>query len=290
MVSSNEGSEEQNKKNTLAEEEFRELRDLIYSKCGIYYTESKKYLLEERIFKKFSINRFKSYDEYISLLRSDDSREELNSLFEAITINETSFFRAEQQFEVFERIITPEIINVKRNIGSNKFRIWSAASSTGEEAYSLAMLINEKIKPNHPDIDFEIIGSDINNAVIETAKKGIYKEYSVKHVPELYLKKYFKVEGNSYILNNDIKQLVQFININLYDQNQMKIYTNFDVIFCCNVLIYFDKPSKEQVVSYLYDSLNKNGYLFVGYSESLHGISKDFKLIHLQRALSYKND
>lgn len=274
----------------LSDGTFKELRDEIYNLCGIYYTESKKYLLEGRIAKRITSLGLRTFDDYLNLLKSPQSRHEINQLFEAITINETYFFRAEQQFEAFEKIITPELIKSKVNMTNPIIRIWSAASSTGEEAYTIAMLILEKIKPLFPRVQFQILGSDINNAVLETARKGIYKEYSIRNVPASYLNKYFTKQGNQYQLNDEVKKMVKFLNLNLYDSVQMRSITNCDIVFCCNVLIYFDIPSKQQVVSYLYDSLNKGGYLFIGYSESLHGISKAFKLIHLPKAMAYKKE
>ncbi len=274
----------------LSDNTFKELRDVIYNLCGIYYTESKKYLLEGRIAKRISSKGLVTFEDYLNLLKSPQSRHEINQLFEAITINETYFFRAEQQFDSFEKIITPELIKAKSNQGNPVIRIWSAASSTGEEAYTIAMLILEKIKPLYPKVQFQILGSDINNAVLETARKGIYKEYSIRNVPPAYLNKYFTKQGNQYLLNEEVKKMVKFLNLNLYDSVQMRSISNCDIIFCCNVLIYFDIPSKQQVVSYLYDSLNKGSYLFIGYSESLHGISKAFKLIHLPKAMAYKKE
>ncbi len=274
----------------LSDATFRDLRDVVYSLCGIYYTESKKYLLEGRIAKRITARGLNSFEDYLSLLKSPQSRHEINQLFEAITINETYFFRAEQQFEAFEKIIIPEIIKSKSQSGNPIIRIWSAASSTGEEAYTLAMILLEKVKPLFPNVQFQILGSDINNAVLETARKGIYKEYSVRNVPPNYLNKYFTKQGNTYLLSEEVKKIVKFMNLNLYDSVQMRSIINCDVIFCCNVLIYFDIPSKQQVVSYLYDSLNKGSYLFIGYSESLHGISKAFKLVHLPRAMAYKKE
>ena len=273
----------------MSDETFVELRDVIYRLCGIYYTESKKYLLEGRISKRLIARNFKNFEEYVEFIKSPLNRVEINQLFEAITINETYFFRADQQFEAFEKIIVPEIIK-NRSVINPYFRIWSAACSTGEEAHTLAIIILEKLKPIFPNIQFQILATDINNAVLESAKSGIYKEYSIRNIPPYFLNKYFKKQGASYALSEEVKNMVKFTNLNLYDQNQMRSVMNCDIIFCCNVLIYFDIPSKQQVVSYLYDSLNKGGYLFIGYSESLHGISKAFKLIHLPKAMAYKKE
>jgi chemotaxis protein methyltransferase CheR len=281
---------EDQKKLILEQNTFNELRDVIYKKTGIYFNESKKYLLEGRIAKRIEAKRMESFEEYVSLLKSFNAREEMNKLFEAITINETYFFRAEQQFEAFEKIIVPEILKPKIGQTMPVFRIWSAASSSGEEAYTLALIILEKLKPMYPHVQFQIVASDINNAVLDSARKGIYKEYAVRNIPDNYMRKYFKKSGATYVINNEVKKMVKFINLNLFDQTHMRTMINCDIIFCCNVLIYFDLPSKQQVVSSLYDALNRGGYLFIGYSESLHGVTKAFKLIHLPKAMAYKKE
>ena len=274
----------------MTDSTFMRLRDSIYKKSGIYYTESKKYLLEGRIAKRLLERGLQTFDQYVDYIDSPKAKNEIHQLFEAVTINETYFFRAESQFDAFEKIIVPEIMRNKKKIGNNIFRVWSAASSTGEEAYTLAILFLEKLRPLYPGPQFQILASDINNAVLESARKGVYKEYSIRNIPKHLLLKYFRKSGDKYIINNDVKKLVKFMNINLYDEQAMRMITACDIIFCCNVLIYFDSASKQQVVSNLYNSLNKGGYLFIGYSESLHGISKAFKLIHLPKAMAYKKE
>lgn len=274
----------------LSDNTFNDLRNFIYNQCGIYYTDNKKYLLEGRLAKRISANRQNSFEEYFSFIKSPSGRNELNELFEVITINETYFFRAPTQFDAFETMIVPEILNTRQFLFNPVFRVWSAASSTGEEAYTLAILILEKLKPLYPKVQFQILASDINNQVLEQARSGVFKEYSIRNVPPHLLKKYFKQQGTNYVISDEVKQMVKFMNINLYDQAQMRSVMNCDVIFCCNVLIYFDIPSKQQVVTHLYNSLNKGGYLFIGYSESLHGISKAFKLVHFPKAMAYQKE
>jgi len=139
-------------------------------------------------------------------------------------------------------------------------------------------------------VQFQVFASDIDRVVLEQAQKGIYKEYAVRNIPKDLLAKYFRFDGNFYILSDNVKNIVKFSNINLYNATQMRQMRGIDVVFCCNVLIYFDMASKQQVVSYIYDSLNRGGYLFIGYSESLHGLSKAFKLVHLQKTMVYKKE
>jgi len=271
---------------------FKEFRDFIYQHSGIYFTDTKKELLESRIAKRLITHKLYSFEEYFTFLHSPEGRIEIPALYESITINETYFFRTEQQFEVLEHVIIPELIKFHQEHGETNptIKIWSAATSSGEEAYTIAIIIAEKIQPLYPNVKFQIIGTDINNAVLETARRGVYKEYAVRNVSPEILKKYFYQEGNSYHLSPEIRSSVSFHNFNLFDQSAMNSMRGMDVIFCCNVLIYFDVESKIKVIENLCESMNKGGYLFVGYSESLHGLSKNFKLIHLHKAMAYRKE
>ena len=266
-------------------------RKYIYENCGIYFQDNKKYLLESRLQKRVNFLGLGSFEEYYSFVTdSFKGTSEKKYLYEAITINETFFFRNQPQFDAMTSSILPELIQKKRSANQKKIRIWSAASSSGEEAYSTAMLIKDLILPKNPDFQFEIVGTDINNAVVDVSKKGIYKEYSVRQTPPYFLKKYFKRVDNTFQINPEIVSMANFKVMNLYDDAAMKMMYNFDLILCSNVLIYFDIKSKIKVVSHLYDSLNNGGYLFIGYSETLHGISKAFKLISFPKTIGYKKE
>ena len=273
----------------ISNSDFEELRDFIYKHCGIFISENKKYLLESRIKKRIQANYLRNIGEYLRLIKSINNRNEINQLLDLVTINETYFFRAENHLEALENEIIKEIIANKGTI-NQFFNIWSAASSTGEEAYSIAMLISEKIQPQFPNIKFRILGTDLNSQVIETAKKGIYNNYAIKRLPSNYIKKYFTIQDGKYHIKDEIKRMVRFVQLNLFDENEVKKMTFFDIIFCANVLIYFDNSSKEKVVSSLYNSLNKGGYFFIGCSESLHNITKNFKIVHFYKAIAYKKE
>lgn len=274
----------------LTDELFRQLRDFIYQKTGIYFQDNKKYLLEGRIGKRIQLLELKGFDEYLQLLRSPQGSNELPYLYEAVTINETYFFRNEPQFDVFERVLVPDILSRRSTNGRARLRVWSAASSSGEEAYTIALIYLEKLKPKYPWLEIEIVGTDINNAVLTIARSGVYGEYSVRNIPGQYLEKYFERDGGKYYLSDQVKQLVRFEHLNLYDRIKMKRMTQFDVVFCCNVLIYFDLKSKIQVISDIYDAMNPGGYLFIGYAESLHGISSAFKLLNFPKTVVYKKE
>ncbi len=271
----------------LSQETFLELRDFIYQLTGMYFNEPKISLLEGRINQRLEELQITSFEEYLNYIKNDENAEELTTFLDLVTINETFFFRSQPQFDAIQNIILPNIIKTKKE-GKKTVRIWSAACSTGEEAYTLAIIILEYIKPQFPDVTFQILASDINTDVIEQAKLGFYKDYAIKNTPPHILSKYFKISGTTYVVNDEVKKLVKFNNINLIDSNALKLLQGVDLIICANVLIYFDIESKQKVVSSLYDILNTGGYLFVGYSESLHGISKAFSLVHLPKSLAYK--
>ena len=275
----------------LTDKLFEEWRLMIYQNTGIWFQDNKKYLLESRLMKRMNYLGVNTYEKYLEVVRYGSDRiQEQKFLYEAITINETFFFRNQPQLEAMVSTIVPEILKNPNRVQKNRIKVWSAASSSGEEAYSVAIMLNEFIKPKFPQLEFEIVGTDINYAVVETAKQGIYKEYSVRNSPPYYLKKYFRTNGDTYLIDPGIKKNVSFKVMNLYNDLDLKLMMNFDIIFCANVLIYFDLRSKIKVVSGLYNSLIKNGYLFIGYSETLHGISKAFKVISFPKTVAYKKE
>lgn len=281
----------ENKKILMSDASFNQWRKYIYELSGIQFQNNKKYLLESRLQKRVNYLNLKSFDEYLSYLKTNPKREfEKQRLLEAITINETYFFRNQAQFDALANNVIPELLSSEKRRNKNQIRIWSAASSTGEEAYSMAMIINELVLPKYPNLRYEIVGTDINHAVVETAQNGIYKQYSVRNMPPLYLHKYLSLNNNIYQVKPELKKNVKFKVLNLYDSAAMRMMNRFDVIFCANVLIYFDDESKRKVVSNLYDALNNDGYLFIGYSESLHGISKAFKLVSFPKTIGYKKE
>jgi chemotaxis protein methyltransferase CheR len=275
----------------MSDETFRQLREFIYQQTGIYFQDNKKYLLEGRIGKRVQLLGMKSQEEYLQMIKFGARRtEEMRHFYDAITINETFFFRNEPQFEAFENTLVPSIMARRGSLTRQKLRVWSAASSSGEEAHTIAMIYLERLRLKYPGLELEVVGTDISNAVLETARKGVYRDYSIRNMPKHYLNKYFVVEDGRYLVRDEVKNLVRFDHMNLFDQSRMRMMSNFDVIFCCNVLIYFDAKSKIQVVSNLYDALNRGGFLFIGYAESLHGISTAFKLENFPKTVAYKKE
>jgi chemotaxis protein methyltransferase CheR len=275
----------------LSDETFALLRDFIYARTGIYFPEKKKYLIEGRLTKRLQLLNVNHFEDYLQLLKFGQQREsEFELLCNTVTINETSFFRNEGQMNAFQQKLAGEIVDAKKTFGRRILRIWSAACSSGEEPYTLAILFLEYLKPRYPDLQVEIIGTDINTAVIDMARAAEYSHYAIRSLPEPYVKKYFNNCNGLYRLRNEVKELVQFEYNNLIDHQTMRQMTHFDFIFCSNVLIYFDQKAKIQVVGDLYDSLNRGGYLFIGSSEMLHRISNAFKLVSFPKTTVYKKE
>lgn len=273
---------------TLSDETFEQLRSHIYERLGIWFADKKKYLLEGRLAKRLQILNLASFESYLQVLKYGRNREEeFPHLCNAVTINETFFFRNNPQLEALERTVIPlmKVAGKDRTI-----RIWSAASSSGEEPFSVAMLYLERLQPRYPGLRIEVLGTDISTSALDVAKRGEYSQYAIRNLPDAYLKKYFIQQGERFLLKDQVRQLVKFDVLNLVDRQQMKSMRNYDIIFCCNVLMYFDQKAKIQVVGDLYNSLNYNGFLFIGFSELLHGISTAFKVVSFPQTTGYRKE
>lgn len=266
---------------SLTDQTFRELRNFIYDKCGIFISDSKKYFIESRLSRRLQVNGLSHFDDYLHMIQYNANGKELEHLFDAITTNETFFFREPQQTDLFIDVIVPRIVEQS---GKKEVKVWSAACSTGEEPYTIAMLLKEKMGT----VRTEIIASDISQGVIGSAKRGVYNNYSVRNVPESYLKKYFTANGQTFELSPAIKSMVSFQQVNLTDEKKIRAMGEKDVIFCRNVLIYFDDKAKQKVVSLLYDCLKPKGYLFTGASESLHSITRAFRPAAINKVIVYQ--
>ena len=271
---------------TMNEDIFKQLRDFIYEKTGIYVPDNKKYFLENRLSRIVKEKNFRGYEDYLHFLNYSAQRHDIARLFDAITTNETFFFREPQQFEVFSNNLVPQIIKENTQMGRKDIKIWSAACSTGEEPYTIAMILLEK--PELASTRKEIYASDISESVLMSARKAIYGNYSVRNIPPHYMAKYFKDSGGIYVLSDIVKSMVKFMNINLINEKEVKQLKGIDVVFCRNVLIYFDDKAKKKAVSLIYDVLRPKGYLFVGTSESLHNITRSFRPTVINKVVIYQ--
>lgn len=263
----------------LQDATFRQLRDFVHEQCGIYIPDTKKYLLEKKLLELIERRGLSGFEEYLRRLKSGEDGE-VSSLFDVVTTHETYFFREPNQLAVLTDVILPDMI--RANNGA--VRIWSSACSTGEEPYTIAMLIKEK----RPHVRPEIIASDISAAAIEAARRGIYGSYSLRNLPQQYLERYFKKSNAGHEIDKEIKNSVRLMQINLIDEHRVRSMVGMDVIFCRNVLIYFDEKVKKKVVSSLYDSLRPGGYLFIGTSESLHMVTRAFRPVVFNKVVVYQ--
>jgi len=270
----------------LTDATFRQLRDFIYEKSGIFIPDNKKYFIENRLGKRVQEKNLKGYEDYLYVLKFGGDKAELTKLFDLITTNETFFFREPQQFEVFGGELMAKIIAENAKSGRKDIRVWSAASSTGEEPYTIGMLLLEK--PETAALRKDIYASDISESVLSSAAAAVYGSYAIRNIPDNYMKKFFTNTNQQYQLSATVKSLVRFMKVNLIEDKDSKSIRGMDVIFCRNVLIYFDEKAKQKAVSLLYDALRPNGYLFIGTSESLHNITRAFKPTVINKVIVYQ--
>ncbi len=273
----------------ISDEEFVLLRDFIYQQCGIFIAENRKYLVENRLSNRIKELNLKSYNEYYNFLRFDANRRaELNKLFEVVTTNETSFFRNPPQLEVFQKSVLAETLEQCKKSGQKKLRIWSAGCSTGEEPYTLAIILHEVLKNDIRTWDIKITANDLSEAVLSAARRGVYNEYALRTTPKEIISSYFTKEGNLYKVDPALKHIVSFGQINLSDKEQLRRVEKSQIVFCRIVIIYFDDEMKRKVINAFYDNLEPTGVLLIGHSESLHNISRAFQLEHHKGTIVYR--
>lgn len=269
----------------LPDDVFRLLRDQIYGRSGIWFNDTSKYLLQKRLSPRARELNFDSFQKYFYFLQYDPRADaEFDQIFDLVTTNETYFFREPAQLSAFIEEIIPELLSRKT---IKKIRIWSAGCSSGEEPYSLAMLLQEAGWYDHAT--FEIFASDINQQVLAKARKGTYRESAFRATTPHLRERYFtRNDDSSWRITDEIRNRVSFGRLNLYDEARVSLLGHLDIVFCRNVIIYFDDASKRVVVSNFYNRLVDGGYLLLGHSESLISLSTQFKLRHLKHDMVYQ--
>jgi chemotaxis protein methyltransferase CheR len=270
----------------MTDDVFKQLRDFIYEQSGIFVPDNKKYFLENRFGRRVQEKNLKGYDEYLYLLKYGADKAELIKLFDLVTTNETFFFREPQQFEVLCGDLLKKIIEENTKAARREIKIWCAASSTGEEPYTISMQLMER--PEASGFRKEILASDISEAVLASAKTAVYGSYAVRNIPPAYMSKYFTVADQNFKLAESVKANVRLMKINLMSDRDVKVIRGMDVIFCRNVLIYFDEKAKQKALALMYDALRPGGSLIVGTSESLHNITRAFRPTVINRVVIYQ--
>lgn len=273
----------------LSDPAYLKIRDLIYRISGIYHAEQKLYLLISACSRRMIACSAKDATDYLEHLTVRPNRDaELHLLLNEITIGETYMFRHPAQLDALHNVILPQVMATKSSIGLKRLRFWSAGCSTGEEPYTLAMFLLEEKEKQLAGWTFEILATDLNSNSLETARAGVYGEYALRNTSDVMRKKYFKDVGHNKLQASDLlKRQIGFDRVNLSDEGKMPLLKGMDVIFCCNVLIYFDLASKRRVVQHFYTNLISGGYFFMGHAESLFKVDDSFKLVHFPGTTAY---
>jgi chemotaxis protein methyltransferase CheR len=271
----------------MTDAQFNQLRTVVYDRAGIHFQDSKKYVLESRLSRRVEELGFDDFEQYLMFLTAGPYQmDEFQEMFNRITINETSFFRNEPQLDAFEREVLSGLLEARKP--TKTLRIWSAACSSGEEPYTLAMQVHRSLGVRLADWRIEILGTDISEKVLTQAQSGVYTHYAVRTLSPMILNRYFKQDGSHYILDPTIKQMVHFEKLNLKDRHAARRFGTFDIIFCRNVLIYFDDAMRTQVVQTFHDQIADDGTLLIGHSESLRNLDVAFESLAMPQAFAYR--
>lgn len=270
-------------------EYFIKLRNLIYERTGISYEENKIYYVKKRLYQRMEAGGFDRVEDYIRHLKIFDPQgREFQQLMNLLTVNETYFFREFSQLQVFAESCLQEVLVHKAQTNNRTIKIFCAGCSTGEEAYTLGIILREMVE-QYSSWEVLIKAIDIDENVISAARRGVYDKRSVKDVPPAYLQRYFDPASNGkYVIDQDIKDMVVFEHLNLMDRRALRYEEDYDFVFCRNVLIYFDDVSRKQVVDKFYSILRSGGYIFLGHAESLSRISSTFKIRKLSNHIVYQ--
>jgi chemotaxis protein methyltransferase CheR len=226
---------------------------------------------------------------YGILTRSSSRTREMDLLLNEIAVGETCFFRNPLQLAGLQRLVLPSIAAAKEKSLYRHLRLWSAGCSTGEEAYTLAMILMEEAPRLLRGLTFEIVATDLNDRSLQRAQEGIYGNYALRNVPPEILRRYFEpIAGTTqYRVRDEVRKHVKFSRVNLLDDSRMVFIRSLDVIFCRNVLIYFDDASKKRVIQHFHNNLLPHSYLFLGHAESLFGVHDGFQLVRFPGAMAY---
>ncbi|HEY7354402.1 MAG TPA: protein-glutamate O-methyltransferase CheR [Terriglobales bacterium] len=286
----------------LSDAEMRLLQTLVYQECGMYFDARRTHFLQDRLQRRLRECRLDSFYSYYRLLISEEGKHELSRLLEDLTVNETSFFRNKAQLDLFHRYILDELIRKKEASGSLQIRIWSAGCSTGQEPYTIAMLLADALGYHQlrtpsaaeptwpkplipPPWKVEIPASDINYSVLRAGQEGVYSDNQMSSVDYSYRLRYFDKVGDRYAIKKSIKELVHFDFHNL--KTEFLPQSN-DVIFCRNVMMYFDEAEQRRLIEKFYRCLAPGGYLLVGHAETLLGMTDKFAMVYRNSGTAYR--
>jgi chemotaxis protein methyltransferase CheR len=286
----------------LTQAELKLLQALIYRECGMHFDDRRLHFLENRLQARLKECRLESFYSYYRLLTAPEGKHELSQLLEHLTVNETSFFRNKAQLDLFHKYILEDLLRAKDRRNDFTLRVWSAGCSTGQEPYTLAMLIADALayftlrQPMSPLSSFpkplvpspwksEVLASDINYSVLRCGQEGMYTESQMASVDFSYRLRYFDKVGDRYAVKPAVKEMINF---DFHNLKTPFLPRGFDAIFCRNVMMYFDEAEQRRLVEKFSRCLNPDGYLFVGHAESLRGLSDRFAMVHRNGGTAYQ--
>jgi chemotaxis protein methyltransferase CheR len=274
----------------ISVEQFQRLSQHIYQKLGLYFDERKIYFLKKRVEKRMAALGIDDPRDYVFLVGYGDPQGmEMQELANLVTTNETYMFREYDQLQAFANHCLPEVLSAKQARGERTLRIWSAGCSSGEEPYTLAMIVQD-VFPQAQSWECEIVATDIDENMLRRVASARYGARSVGDVPAEYRERYLTQDGDEWVVRKRTAALVEARHLNLSDRMAMRGMRGFDFVFCRNVLIYFDDLSRKAVVDHFYNALNKGGYIFLGHSESVGRTSTAFTLKRFETHLVYQKE
>jgi len=263
----------------LSDPMFKKYSDYIYNQSGIHFSESNRSILESRLKERLRQHNLDRVEDYYSMISREEG--ETRAFLDSITTNLTRFFRNQAHYDAFINHVIPDLVERKRSLGQRKLVLWSAGCSTGEEVYTNAMVLKETLPS---DMDFSIVGSDLSLKSLMKAQMGYYLSNATRNIPPEYLSKYFTEQDKGYQVKDILKNHVKFDYHNLKNDSGLR---DVDVLFCRNVLIYFDEAAQKEVIDQFWKVMNTHSYLFIGHSESLFGMETQFEFIKTQWACLY---
>ena len=271
----------------ITAEHLERLGQQIYRKLGLYFDDKKNYFLKTRVAKRMAALGMDNPDDYVFMVSyADTNGLEMQELANLVTTNETYMFREYDQLQGFANYCLPEVLSAKQDRGDKTLRIWCAGCSSGEEAYTLAMIVQE-VFPQSQSWDCKIMATDIDENMLRKVAAARYEQRSINDVPQEYKDKYLIAQGDDFVVRRRTAALVEARHLNMNDRMALRSMRNFDFIFCRNVLIYFDDLSRKSVVDHFYNALNHGGYIFLGHSESIGRITSAFTLKRFEKHLVY---
>ena len=264
----------------LSDAEFDQYRKLIYDESGITFSSTNRAILESRLRERLREKQIVEINEYYNTLVRD--KEELKLMLDSVTTNLTRFFRNQPHFDALINYVIPEVLKIKKEQGDSKIRVWSAGCSTGEEPYTLAMILKDKLPST---VTAEIVASDISLKSLMVGKAGFYPESRIIGIPDAYLVRFFEHKNNGYQVKDELMKMIRFDYHNLKNDSGQR---NVDILFCRNVLIYFDEPAQKAVIDRFWDAMSTKSFLFIGHSESLFGMNTKFEFLKTDWACLYQ--